>query len=52
MRPVAERRFRQLELAAALEASIDDEERLLTVWMSHCVPQAEIAAWLEESWKS
>jgi len=33
-------------LAASLEATLDDEERLLTVWMSHCVPQAEIAAWL------
>ena len=33
-------------LAAALEARLDDEERLLAVWMSHCVPQQEIAAWL------
>jgi len=33
-------------LAAALEAMLDEEERLLTVWMSHCVPQTEIAAWL------
>jgi RNA polymerase sigma factor (sigma-70 family) len=33
-------------LAAALEAMLDDEERLLAVWTSHCVPQAEIAAWL------
>jgi RNA polymerase sigma factor (sigma-70 family) len=33
-------------LAAALEAPLDDEERLLAVWMSHCVPQPEIAAWL------
>lgn len=33
-------------LAAALEATLEDEERLLTVWMSHCVPQTEIATWL------
>jgi RNA polymerase sigma factor (sigma-70 family) len=33
-------------LAAALEGMLDEEERLLTVWMSHCVPQPEIAAWL------
>ncbi len=33
-------------LADALAALLDDEERLLAVWMSHCVPQAEIAAWL------
>lgn len=33
-------------LAAALEAPLGDEERLLTVWMSHCVPHREIAAWL------
>ena len=33
-------------LAAALEAPLKDEERLLVVWMSHLVPPAEIAAWL------
>jgi len=33
-------------LAAVLEASLTGEERLLTVWMSHLVPQQEIAAWL------
>jgi DNA-directed RNA polymerase specialized sigma24 family protein len=33
-------------LAAALEASLSGEERLLAVWMSHLVPQPEIAAWL------
>jgi DNA-directed RNA polymerase specialized sigma24 family protein len=33
-------------LAAALEAPLSAEERLLTVWMSHCVPRPEIAAWL------
>jgi DNA-directed RNA polymerase specialized sigma24 family protein len=34
-------------LAAGLEASLDPEQRLLAVWLSHCVPQLEIAAWLE-----
>lgn len=33
-------------LAAALEAPLSAEERLLTVWMSHCVPRPDIAAWL------
>jgi RNA polymerase sigma factor (sigma-70 family) len=33
-------------LAAALEASLTGEERLLAVWMSHLVPQQEIAEWL------
>ena len=33
-------------LAAALEAPLGDEERLLAVWMSHCVPHPDIAAWL------
>jgi DNA-directed RNA polymerase specialized sigma24 family protein len=33
-------------LAAVLEASLTGEERLLAVWMSHLVPQQEIAAWL------
>ena len=35
-----------LRLAAALEAPLTDEERLLLVWMSRLVPHAEIAAWL------
>jgi RNA polymerase sigma factor (sigma-70 family) len=33
-------------LAAALEGMLDEEDRLLAVWMSHCVPQPEVAAWL------
>jgi DNA-directed RNA polymerase specialized sigma24 family protein len=33
-------------LAAELEASLTEEDRLLAVWMSHLVPPAEIAAWL------
>ena len=33
-------------LAAALEAPLDGEDRLLVVWMSHLVPPAEIGAWL------
>ena len=33
-------------LAGALEAPLGVEDRLLTVWMSHCVPRHEIAAWL------
>ena len=33
-------------LAAALEAPLTDEERLLVVWMSRLVPHPEIAAWL------
>jgi DNA-directed RNA polymerase specialized sigma24 family protein len=33
-------------LAAALEGMLNEEERLLAVWMSHCVPQPEIARWL------
>jgi DNA-directed RNA polymerase specialized sigma24 family protein len=33
-------------LAAALEAPLTEEDRLLAVWMSHLVPPAEIAAWL------
>ena len=33
-------------LAAALEAPLTDEERLLVVWMSRLVPHAEIATWL------
>ena len=33
-------------LAAALEAPLGPEDRMLAVWMSHCVPRPEIAAWL------
>ena len=33
-------------LAAALEAPLGDDERLLVVWMSRLVPHAEIAGWL------
>jgi DNA-directed RNA polymerase specialized sigma24 family protein len=33
-------------LAAALEAPLDEEDRLLAVWVSHCVPRHEIAGWL------
>ena len=29
------------------EAPLGQEDRLLAVWMSHLVPQAEIAAWLD-----
>jgi DNA-directed RNA polymerase specialized sigma24 family protein len=35
-----------LRLAAALEAPLTDEDRLLVVWMSRLVPHAEIAGWL------
>ena len=35
-----------LRLAATLEGPLDEEERLLVVWMSHLVPHAEIAGWL------
>ena len=33
-------------LANALVATLADEDRLLAVWLSHCVPPREIAAWL------
>jgi DNA-directed RNA polymerase specialized sigma24 family protein len=33
-------------LAAALERTLTDDERLLAVWMSHCAPQRDIAIWL------
>ena len=33
-------------LAAALSATLTDEDRALAVWLSHCVPPREIAAWL------
>ena len=39
-------------LAAALEAPLTDEERLLVVWMSHLVPHGEIAVWLGVSPKT
>jgi RNA polymerase sigma factor (sigma-70 family) len=35
-----------LRLAQALEATLGEEDRLLAVWLSHCVPPREIAAWL------
>ena len=33
-------------LAAELEAPLGEEDRLLAVWVSHCVPRHEIAGWL------
>jgi RNA polymerase sigma factor (sigma-70 family) len=33
-------------LANALAATLVEEDRLLAVWLSHCVPTCEIAAWL------
>jgi DNA-directed RNA polymerase specialized sigma24 family protein len=33
-------------LAATLDASLSDEERLVLVWVSHQVPQRQIAGWL------
>ena len=33
-------------LAQTLEASLAGEDRQLAVWLSHCVPTREIAAWL------
>lgn len=33
-------------LAEALGATLGEEDRLLAVWLSHCVPTREIAAWL------
>ena len=33
-------------LAAALESQLDESERLVLVWISHGVPQREIARWL------
>jgi DNA-directed RNA polymerase specialized sigma24 family protein len=33
-------------LANALAATLVEEDRLLAVWLSHCVPPREIAAWL------
>jgi DNA-directed RNA polymerase specialized sigma24 family protein len=35
-------------LAQVLESSLGgDEERLLAVWLSHCIPAQQIAAWLD-----
>lgn len=39
-------------LAEALAALLDGEERLLAVWMSHCAPQRDIAAWLGIAYKA
>ena len=39
-------------LAAALEAALGEEDRLLAVWVSHCVPRHEIAGWLAISAKA
>jgi DNA-directed RNA polymerase specialized sigma24 family protein len=33
-------------LAAALEEPLGEADRLLAVWVSHCVPRHEIAGWL------
>jgi DNA-directed RNA polymerase specialized sigma24 family protein len=33
-------------LAAALSSTLAEEDRVLAVWLSHCVPPREIAAWL------
>ena len=33
-------------LANALAATLAEEDRLLAVWLSHCVPPREIATWL------
>jgi hypothetical protein len=33
-------------LPAALEEPLGEEDRLLAVWVSHCVPRHEIAGWL------
>jgi RNA polymerase sigma factor (sigma-70 family) len=33
-------------LAVALDSKLDDTERLIVVWLSHSVPQREIARWL------
>lgn len=39
-------------LAAALERDLTEDERLLAVWMSHCAPQRDIAAWLGIAYKA
>lgn len=33
-------------LAGALGAALGEEDRLLAVWLSHCVPARDIASWL------
>ena len=44
--PVLER------LAAVLERDLDDDERLLAVWMSNCAPPRDIARWLGIAYKA
>lgn len=39
-------------LAAALERALDDNERLLVVWMSNCAPPRDIARWLGIAYKA
>jgi hypothetical protein len=39
-------------LAAALERGLSEVERQLAVWLSHCAPQREIAAWLGIAYKA
>lgn len=44
--PVLER------LASTLESTLSADERLLAVWMGHCAPQRDIAAWLGIPYKA
>jgi DNA-directed RNA polymerase specialized sigma24 family protein len=39
-------------LAAALERELDQEERLLVVWMSNCAPPRDIARWMGIAYKA
>jgi hypothetical protein len=39
-------------LAAVLERELDDDERLLVVWMSNCAPSRDIARWLGIAYKA
>jgi RNA polymerase sigma factor (sigma-70 family) len=39
-------------LAAALERELDEDERLLVVWMSNCAPPRDIARWLGIAYKA
>jgi DNA-directed RNA polymerase specialized sigma24 family protein len=39
-------------LAAALERGLDQDERLLVVWMSNCAPPRDIARWLGIAYKA
>ncbi|HKT59617.1 MAG TPA: hypothetical protein VJQ46_06175 [Gemmatimonadales bacterium] len=39
-------------LAAALERELDEDERLLAVWMSNCAPTRDIARWLGIAYKA